>query len=159
MNWIKKILGWLAFWKDKKDEVIPKPDPKPEPVIPDDVEFLATVKWLGSNYSKATRQEILVSAIMSGDKIFTQYKLYSWPVKDGVKPVDAICCLFYVRDGEWTGGKFDWWRKGGQSTKGLENVINGYGGHSMPESGIPVKTMIVSVDGKMRSNCIDVTRK
>ena len=117
---------------------------------------LDKVEWLGQNFSGGQEEQILMGATIHGDKIQTSYVAYSWPVKDGPKPVDAIVCLFYVRDGQWVGGKFDWWRRGGQGVKGLENVINGYGGHSMPSPGTYCREMIVSVDGKRRSNPVVV---
>lgn len=66
--------------------------------------------------------------------------------------VDAICCLFYERDGRIVGGKFDWWRKGGQAKKVTHNLHGGYNGHTMPEAGTRTWTCIVSVNGKRRSN-------
>jgi hypothetical protein len=103
-----------------------------------------------------------------------------WPVMfgDTPKPCDAIICLFYreagvvrvdssgrtgistnnpskkviIYDWQVVGGKFDWWRVGGQREKGLENVHSGYGGHTGLIPGAECWEMIVSTDGKLRSN-------
>ena len=117
-----------------------------------------SISWLGSSYADAKVTAQLNSASTDGDMLYTDYEPYSWPrSSDG--GVDAICCLFYERGGKMVGGKFDWWRVGGQSTKTLENVKGGYNGHSMPAYGSPLYTMIASVDGKQRSNIIPVSWK
>ena len=120
---------------------------------------LTKVKWLGENYSSITVVEnILNSASMNNNSISTNYNAYSWPSKIVKVEVDAVCCIFYERGSDIVGGKFDWWRKGGQIVKGLENIHNGYNGHTIPSSGAKVWTCIVSIDGKKRSNVISVKR-
>jgi hypothetical protein len=96
------------------------------------------------------------SASTNGDTLYTSYDPYDFPSSDGT---DAVCYFFYVRDGKVVGGKFDWWRSGGQGTKSLENVHDGYGGHSMPSSGTECWTMFSSKDGSQRSNTCLVTWK
>lgn len=60
---------------------------------------------------------------------------------------------FFVWNGSgWTGGKFDWIRQGGQSTKLLENIHEGYNGLSAPPSGTRCAFAWTSSDGKERSN-------
>ena len=60
--------------------------------------------------------------------------------------------LFYTKDGGITGGKYDWWRVGGQAQKTVENVHHGYQGHTFPSKQDDVWTCFVSVDGAKRSN-------
>ena len=76
-------------------------------------------------------------------------KAYGWPQKLVKVWCDAEVHM-YRADG--SGGKFDWIRAGGQASKGLENVRNGYNGHTVPAGGERVKFRWVSVDGKKRSN-------
>ena len=119
---------------------------------------IGSISWLGDSYADARVTAKINSASTDGNTLYTDYEPYSWPrSSDG--GVDAICCLFYERGGKMVGGKFDWWRVGGQSSKTLENVKGGYNGHSMPAYGSAVYTMIASVDGKQRSNIALVTWK
>ena len=76
-------------------------------------------------------------------------KAYGWPQKLVKVWCDAEVHM-YRADG--SGGKFDWIRAGGQASKGLENVRNGYNGHTLPAGGERVTFRWVSVDGKKRSN-------
>ena len=98
----------------------------------------------------------ITAASTDGDKLHTSYDRYSFPNNNGV---DAIAYFFYVSGGTVMGGKFDWWRAGGQSVKTLENVHLGYGGHRMPARGTECWTMISSVDGSQRSNTCKVEWK
>lgn len=114
-----------------------------------------SIAWLGANYSSARSSASLNAASIDGSYVYTQYAPYRWPSQsDGGARVDAICCLFYERGGQVVGGKFDYWRAGGQAAKSLENVKHRYNGHSMPAPGTPTYTMIVSVDGQQRSNIV-----
>ena len=81
-----------------------------------------------------------------------------WPHKRvGDADCQGVACFFRWRDGRWRGGKFDWIRAGGQSSKTLENVYHGCNGHTVPADGEVVGWMLVSVDGKRRSNLIEGT--
>jgi hypothetical protein len=113
---------------------------------------ISSISWLGDNYSSASISARITGATLNDSVIATSYDAYSWPSTTVKVSVDAICCLFYERGGVVVGGKFDWWRTGGQALKGLENVHHGYNGHSFPASGTKTYTMIVSVNGSQRSN-------
>ena len=113
---------------------------------------IGSISWLGDNFSSARISAKINSATIGSAVLTTDYNSYSWPSTTVKVKVDAICCLFYERGGQVVGGKFDWWRAGGQGSKILENVHHGYNGHSFPASGTPTYTMIVSVDGSQRSN-------
>jgi hypothetical protein len=91
----------------------------------------------------------ILRATTDGSRLLTAFTPYSFPDHDGV---DAVCYFFYEHGGTVAGGKFDYWRNGGQPSKGLVNVIEGYGGHVMPVRGTPCWTMIASLDGAQRSN-------
>jgi len=72
--------------------------------------------------------------------------------------------IFYEKDGKLVGGKFDWARTNGQSVKliaegidkTIENVHHGYQGHTMPARGTRCYLMLVSVDGRLRTNLIEL---
>ena len=68
--------------------------------------------------------------------------------------VDAVV---EMRRADGSGGKFDWIRKGGQASKGLENIHDGYGGHTVPAAGERVTFRWVSIDGAKRSNDAEAT--
>lgn len=137
-----------------EQESTPAPTP---PVSAGDAISIGSISWLGDSYASARVTAKINSASTDGNTLYTNYEPYSWPrSSDGL---DAICCLFYERGGRMVGGKFDWWRVGGQSSKTLENVKHGYNGHSMPARGSLVYTMIASIDGKQRSNIALVTWK
>ena len=125
--------------------------PQPSPVVQanGDAIPLSSISWLGANYASASKTATIRDASLNSSTIYTSYDRYRWPSSGGV---DAICCIFYQQGGRIVGGKFDWWRNGGQGAKTLENVHHGYNGHRMPARGTPTYTMIVSVDGKQRSN-------
>jgi hypothetical protein len=60
---------------------------------------------------------------------------------------------FFVWNGTgWSGGKFDWIRQGGQGTKLMENVREGYNGLHIPASGTRVAFAWTDADGRQRSN-------
>lgn len=123
------------------------------PTTSTDALDLSTVEtWYGTKVTTSNITATISAASIKGDYLNTTYSKYDWPSKTVKVEVDAVAYLFYKKDGKVVGGKFDWWRKGGQAKKGLENVHNGYQGHSMPASGTDTWTMIASTDGKQRSN-------
>lgn len=153
-----KILAWLkeAFQAVpvKTQPNITDSDPTSGPPA-----SLPEIKWLGKNYSGAVEDMELVAATISNSQhSFSPAAPASWPIKTVKVPVQGIVCLFYERDGKIVGGKYDWCRPG-QHSKGLENVHNGYNGHSMPAKGTPCYTMLVSVDEKQRSNLLETQWK
>ena len=159
--WTLLLLGFCAITgcesisindKDLSDYI-----PTTSTTIPDQlVEF----KWLGQNFSGA---QIDGSEIRSAsiDERFTyqDYMLKGWKtIQMGSAKVNAIICLGYERNGKVI-GKFDWMRSSGQPVKTLENVHHGYNGHTMPIKGQNCWLMLVSVDGKYRTNLIKLTWK
>jgi len=130
--------------------------------IPPSADVLPAIKWLGKDYSKATvdPQAVIRSASLDNAFIYSDYSMPSSWKRETVKGADcqAIFCFFYERNG-LTGGKLDWSRTGGQSKKTIENAHSGYGGHTMPIKGTPCYLMLVSTDGKQRTNFIKMNWK
>jgi len=159
MKWIKRIWAW--FLKDQKppavDDIKPAPEPSENPA--DDLQIGGIARWLGPDFSKAQIKGRIVSAEMNDKFLYTGIEPYTWPIKIVKVPCDAQCCIFYYRDGQIIGGKFDWHRTGGQPVKTLENLHHGYNGHTMPQRGGYVWTMNASVDGKWRTNIKAVSWK
>jgi hypothetical protein len=128
----------------------------------DDLDLARVTYFSVSSTPGVTPEKVRAAAVTAkftaastdGDKLYTSYEPYSFPNKDGV---DAVVYFFYVSGGTVHGGKFDWWKAGGQPVKTLENVHHGYGGLRMPAKGTECWTMISSVDGSQRSNTVKVT--
>ena len=81
-----------------------------------------------------------------------QPRPYNWPSQTVKVEVDAVVSMFRANG---DGGKFDWIRKGGQATKGLVNIHDGYGVWTtvgLPAPGEAVTFRWESTDGKQRSN-------
>ena len=100
----------------------------------------------------------LTSTINKSTQSLSDAPPVTWPKRVVKVEVQAILCLFYKRGDRIVGGKYDWLRPN-QRSKVLENVHDGYGGHSMPSTGTPTYTCLVSVDEKQRSNICECTWK
>ena len=127
----------------------------------DDLDLARVTNFLPSGISSEALKAASVTAKINssstnGRTLFTSYERYPFPADGGT---DAICFFFYEYNGGVMGGKFDYWRTGGQPAKGLANVEEGYNGHKMPSSGTKCWTMISSKDGKQRSNTCTTTWK
>ena len=147
-------------------KVVDEPPTEGEPgqAIPEDrdgdaVEYSA-LEWAygGFDGSGAWPDKPEISAlVMTPARLSFRYvaDLAAW----GKAPSDhtgALACLFVKgADGRWRGGKFDW-ISSSRSSRGLENVFDGYGGWTL--SGVPnpceVAYVIVRSDRKARTNVI-----
>lgn len=127
----------------------------------DQVSFGAlTWTYGGFNGSRAAKTSASIGGLsMSGNKLsysWTGDTLASWGLADG--DAKALACLFVKRsDGSWVGGKFDWISTSRRS-RNLGHT-NGYGGWTL--AGVPnpcaAAFVIVSADGKKRTNVITTT--
>lgn len=147
------------------------PTPASEPHNGDDLDLATVDPFTVQSQPGVTPAKLIAAKVTAkltlaetnGDKLYVAYDSYrelGWPVKGQDKAVDAIAYFFYVgEDGKPTGGKFDFWRHGGQPIKTLENVHQGYGGMAMPQKGRDCWTMISNLDGTERSNTKRVTWK
>lgn len=72
---------------------------------------------------------------------------------------ETIACLFCLINGKWVGGKFDWISTS-RTTRDFKNIATGY--HGWDSAAIDkaegYRFVIVSKDGKKRSNVIEVMR-
>ena len=85
-----------------------------------------------------------------GDTVRFTWDMYPWS--------DMGLGHFFVWQGDgWRGGKFDWIRTGGQSVKTLENIHDGYNGHSVPASGTRCAFAWTDANGNERSNLAEAT--
>ena len=143
---------WKDIWEIIK-QLIDKKITTTTTTLPDlDDLDITSIKWLGADYSNAVIDTIIHNAEIDDKWVYTNYEPYNWKIGGGAVKVDAICCLFYEQGNKVVGGKYDWWRVGGQGQKMVDNVHHGYQGHSFPSRDKEVYTCIVSIDGKLRSN-------
>lgn len=123
------------------------------------------VVFLSDNASGANQLDdktVLNSVSFSSSQVKISFNMNpSWPEggPDSNKGMQALIYAFKKdSDNVWRGTKFDWIRKGGQSTKLLENIHAGYRGWAgnCPVSGQSMAIVWVSVNGtksgSMRSN-------
>ena len=115
------------------------------------------INWISENYSGAVH-DFDMSASVESDRVRFSFPSYDWAEgSSGSTAVDAVAC-FFVRNGEqWEGGKFEFIRPGGQATKSLKNIKEGYGGIETPDDGAKVAFAWVSLDGKKRTNLAEAT--
>lgn len=157
-SWIEDVeIPDIVDDVDVPEIVDDKPDaPLPETNDAVPVEFIS---WFGKSYRNAQQTCTLSSASIRGNTLsFSPAAPSSWPRKTVKVECQAIVCLFFERSGQVVGGKFDWARPG-QSSKGLENIHNGYNGHTMPPKGTPTYVMLVDVNERQRSNIQQVDWK
>ena len=135
------------------------PAPDAEPTVLDDV-FFGELHWDfgGFKGEKAEKGDVQIAGLkMKKDGLSFKYveDLSHW----GMSHTDysgALACLFVCdRDGRWVGGKFDW-ISSSRKTRSFKNVYGGYNGWSLSNvpNPCPVAFVIVSKDGKKRSNVI-----
>ncbi len=138
--------------------------PDIEPTILDDV-FFGELHWDfgGFKGGKAEKGDVQIAGLkMKKDGLSFKYveDLSHW----GLAHTDysgALACLFVCdKDGRWVGGKFDW-ISSSRRTRDFHNVYGGYKGWSLSNvsNPCPVAFVIVSKDGKKRSNVISGTWK
>lgn len=128
------------------------------PASPDQMDY-GLLKWSyggisGRGYSASG---VSISGLrISGRNLSFRYNtnLSAWGYsKDAV---GGYACLFVQKtDGSWVGGKFDW-ISSSRSSRGLENVLNGYNGWTLDGVPNPCAAAFVILDSnrKRRSNVI-----
>ncbi len=122
-----------------------------------------SLKWTygGMNASGASLSSPRIANLrINGDILSYKWAgatLRAWGLSDSDL---AICAFFYQRaDGSWVGGKFDWISTSRTTRNFMSHCNGGYSNWTL--SGAPnpcqVAFVIVSADGKKRSNVITTT--
>lgn len=107
------------------------------------------------------------SAVISSLNVTKTSMSYRW-VKGGCEVFGAtytgdasgtLACLFCLHNGEWKGGKFDWISTS-RTTRDFHNIETGYKGweYDVFAKAEAYAFVIVSKDGKSRTNVIEVQR-
>ena len=127
--------------------------------VRDDVDFGA-LKWRygGFNGAGARLDSPRISNLRSDGRVL-HYKwdvgLSGWGL--GHTEAGAICAVFFERNGEWIGGKFDWvsTSRANRELKHVESYSNWpSAGISLPWRG-RVAFVVVDKSGKRRSNVVE----
>ena len=160
-KWIAKLEAKLAE-PDKPAPETPDPEtPAPETPAASDVDQLdyALLKWEYGGFRAGGAK--LDSPRLSNLSCNGRAVSYRWDVGMsgwglGNGDAGAICCIFFERGGQWTGGKFDWISVS-RTNRELKHVSS-YS--NWPSSGITlpwrgrVAFVVVSADGRRRSNVL-----
>ena len=115
----------------------------------------------GFNGSGAVEDGVKLSGLSfsnSGLSFHYERDLSAWGLSHGNSD-GAVACLFVKKsDGTWVGGKFDW-ISSSRTSRSFAGHVPGYVGWTL--AGVPnpceAAFVIVSVDGKRRSNVISST--
>mgnify|MGYP007069887968 CR=1 FL=1 len=146
-------------WVSEQD---PEPEEEEEEPVaednPDAIDF-ALLKWTYGGVDGARAK--LDAPRIKDLRISSATLSYKWETglaSWGLANADAgaLACLFVERpDGAIVGGKFEW-TSTSRRTRGLKNVLAGYGGWTL--DGVPQSTkayfVVIDKDGRRRSNVI-----
>ncbi len=116
--------------------------------------LLGTHAKVDPAYAKITKQ--LTSADLRGGEVILDYETLGWPANNsGIgSDIDGrVYMLWYGADGKLTGGHFEW-KRPGQGSKGIGNVLDGYLSGQKPPPGATVYFGLLSNDGTERTNFV-----
>ena len=165
---IEKLDALAEKWKAKLEEKIGDtvetpahdvPIPETPPATGGDAMDYALLRWQygGVNAGGAKLDSPRLSSLSCNGRAVSyrwDVGMSGWGLGNG--DAGAICAIFFERDGQWIGGKFDWVSvsRTNRELKHVESYSN------WPSSGIKlpwrgkVAFVVVSADGKRRSNVV-----
>ena len=160
-EWIAKLEAKLAepSEPDKPAPETPAPETPADPAPSVDQVDFALLKWQYGGVNAGGAK--LDSPRLSGLSCNGRSVSYRWDVGMsgwglGNGDAGAVCAAFFLRDGQWIGGKFDWVSvsRTNRELKHCEYYSNwGSSGIKLPWRG-KVAFVVVSADGKRRSNIL-----
>lgn len=158
----KKLFKWLGI--DDIDFGI-KADDEPEKQDYDEVDY-SLLDWCYGGF-KGSGAAMSNNALIRDLQVNSNGMHYEW-ASGGCEALGAsektdyshtLACFFCKVEGKWVGGKFDWISTS-RLSRSFTNIREGYGGWG--KNSIEVATeyafVIVSKDGKLRSNVIKCVR-
>lgn len=160
---LKKLWERIRLFIDKArgDKPADPPADVPPPSPPsDDEAFFASVRWLKGDTvgPKAKVTKRLTNFRLSGNRMtFDPLAIPDWPAGSLGGDLKGVICIAAVRDGVWSGGKFEHIRHR-MSSRDLSNVNNGYISGFSVRAGEKLRFWILSYDGQQASNVVEVTR-
>ena len=154
-----------AMGKEQRVEVVsPATTGTPTATTKDEVDFaLLDFCWgaFKGGSAKLVDGVEIGSLKVSGSGMSYKWKTGGCEKLGASSSTDAAClaCLFCKLDGRWRGGKFDWISTS-RTTRGFENISDGYNGWQKDavSKAAEYAFVIVSSDGKKRSNVIKAAR-
>ena len=161
-KWIAKLEAKLAEQPAPETPETPDPetpaDPAPADATVDQVDY-ALLKWQYGGVNAGGAQldsPRLASLSCNGRSVSYRWEvgMSGWGLSNG--EAGAVCAAFFLRDGQWIGGKFDWVSvsRTNRELKHCEYYSNwGSSGIKLPWRG-KVAFVVVSADGKRRSNVL-----
>ena len=147
-------------WKNLERETQPgKPDTPPTAPASDDEAFFRSVRWLRGDTTGPTARvtKRLDNLVLSGNRItFAPLDIPDWRTGSLGGDLVGVMCVAALRDGVWSGGKFEHIRNR-MTSRDLVNVNNGYIHGLSLRRGEKIRLWILSYDGKQASNVVEVT--
>lgn len=162
---IEKLDAMAEKWKAKLEErygggtVETPPTPETPIATSGDAMDYALLRWQygGVNASGAKLDSPRLSSLSCNGRAVSyrwDVGMSGWGLGNG--DAGAICAVFFLRDGQWIGGKFDWVSvsRCNRELKHCEYYSNwGSSGIKLPWRG-PVAFVVVSADCRRRSNVL-----
>ncbi|HMO05535.1 MAG TPA: VCBS repeat-containing protein [Kiritimatiellia bacterium] len=156
-NWL-----WTIYDKPRFEDPPPPgppPGPSPNPGIPADALDVSNAKLLGTHKNvkpvnaRVTRR--LNSADIDGSNVRLNYETLNWPDNNsGIgSNIDGRVYIFWLENGQVTGGHFEW-KRPGQTSKGLSNIEGGYLEGKKPPRGATVWFCLMNNVGDERTNVV-----
>jgi hypothetical protein len=132
---------------------VPTATPEPDHEAPVD-DNLRVIKGVDGKNAQVTKQLRAFQIVNTNLMTYKADSLSDWPMQvHNGKQVYGEAQLFVLRDGKWTGGKFDHVHPNGD-WRDFKNVVGEHKGYLSitPVSGEAVRYRIVSYDGKQKTN-------
>lgn len=139
----------LKFWNHSETA---------KPKGPDEIEY-SKLNWNHGGINGANAQ--LTTALICNANFGPNGLSYKWKENDlsvwgyARTQADARTCVFYLKDGKWYGGFFEWVSTS-RTTRDWKNIKTKYKGWTWDEipNGADGAMVILSRDGKKRTNVI-----
>ena len=152
----------LPEWPRPERPEQPAPDvPEPEtprPPATDDEAFFRSVRWLRNDPAapNARVTKSFANVRLNGNRLtFDPLDVADWPSSTIGADLKGIIAVAALRDGQWTGGKFEHIRHR-MTLRDLGNIHGGYIPGFSLRRGEALRFWIVSYDGREASNVVEV---
>jgi hypothetical protein len=132
---------------------VPTATPTPEPESPVE-DNLRVIKGVDGKNAQVTKQLRAFKIVNTNLMTYKADSLSDWPMQvHNGKQVYGEAQIFVLRDGVWTGGKFDHVHPNGD-WRDFKNVVGEHKDYLKitPVSGEPVRYRMVSYDGRQKTN-------
>ena len=135
---------------------VPTATPEPDPQAPVE-DNLRVIKGVDGRNAQVTKQLRAFQIVNTNLMTYKADSVADWPMQvHNGKQVYGEAQLFVMRDGVWTGGKFDHVHPNGTS-RDFKNVVGEHKDYLKitPVSGEAVRYRMVSYDGRQKTNMLE----